>query len=224
MNYLYDSQYSLNGWWGESLTPEAWFDDGLTSGGGGGSNWSLDAISTVDDTSYGASSVTLSHTVASGADLLTVSIALWKDVGPVDVLSVTYDGVALSQAGPDAGAFNMLSYVYYLVNPNPGTHNVVINMEPTGDSISHKIGVASFFATGGTPVIDDDAQATGSSSPITGALTASVADTLSVDSVSNFSANPLTIDAAQTTIQNDLSLGVTGASSYKINPSSGTVT
>jgi hypothetical protein len=103
---------------------------------------------TVDSTSSGrfSGNVSLSHTTGTGEDrLMLVGISV-SEYGTPGVSSATYGGQSLSLAGSyftEESGWVEGVLIYYLVNPTPGTANVVINYSsaPNGGSV---VGVMTF--------------------------------------------------------------------------------
>lgn len=96
----------------------------------------VDATSTAP-ASAGASRTTMtwSHTVASGATLLVVAVT-YAGGGSVTTSSVTYGGVPLTgytRATSSAGANNRLVDLWYIVNPTPGTASIVVTQSGSND-------------------------------------------------------------------------------------------
>ena len=70
-------------------------------------------------------SLTYSYTVGSGANRLLL-VNLIGDPNADDITSVTYGGAALTLLGKVRSASNNWQYLYYLLNPTSGAHNVVV--------------------------------------------------------------------------------------------------
>lgn len=184
------------------------------------STWTLDTATSFDNTSYGSTGFTVSHTVAVTGNLLVVTMQVWRDTGAATTVTADWNGTPMDfQQGTNNN--NMYTYIFSLVNPDTGTHNVTFVI--TGSNISHKGSVSSWIVAG-TPEVDDSNNSVGTTGPVSTSVTTTVDDTLIIDSASQFSANPLTVDASQTTLHNTLSSGVTGASSYELAPTAGSVT
>ena len=99
------------------------FTDSVTFSGSGA----------VDSSSSGRSSATFSHSVSSGSDRLLLVTVLTN--GDEDVSSVTYGGLALSQAiERDAGNSDGTAVeIWYLVAPPVGTANIVVSFASSVD-------------------------------------------------------------------------------------------
>jgi len=77
---------------------------------------------------------TYSHTVSGSDKILFVFIRLG---GTSDlVTSVTYNGDGMTLVDKDIGSNNLGTYLYYLVNPDSGTHDVTINLSSTATVLS----------------------------------------------------------------------------------------
>ena len=80
----------------------------------------FDALSTVSDNT---TTLTVAHTCNGDNRLLVVAIAIPSSNRPIT--TATYDGVPLT-AGPSCYGSSGWAFVYYLLNPNQGTHNIVL--------------------------------------------------------------------------------------------------
>lgn len=99
----------------------------------------FDAVST--GVAFGlSSSVTVSHTCTGNDRILFVAVHL-QNTADADILEgVTYNGIAMTQG---IKIFHQLSpsnvateeYIYYLINPNSGTHNIVATTSTPFDSL-----------------------------------------------------------------------------------------
>lgn len=104
----------------------------------------IDAVSSGNTT---GTSLTFSHTCSGNKRILWVGIT----AGSSDVVSgVTYDGVAMSRKNIRNNG-NSTSYLYYLVAPNTGAHDVVVS---TTGSVSIFAESASFTGVRQTNPID----------------------------------------------------------------------
>jgi hypothetical protein len=87
------------------------------------------SIVAVDNTSSestdGGSSITISHTTSGSNRLMLVGVAFNND-NYETVTSVTYNGTALTKVGERANSDDAMVYIYSLVAPDTGTHNVVV--------------------------------------------------------------------------------------------------
>ncbi len=109
-----------------------------------------------------ASSVTWSHTVATGANILVITIAC-RGGSPT---GVTFDSVSATSIISKTNADGYNSFIYYLMNPNSGTHTVSVT---TNGTIARG-GAISFFNAYSSPI---GATANSSGTSVTG-------DTLSI--------------------------------------------
>jgi len=73
-------------------------------------------------------SLTFSYTVGGGTNRLLV-VQVQGDTAVDDVTGVTYGGLAMTLAAKETTAFadNRISYLFFLLNPPSGAHNVVIS-------------------------------------------------------------------------------------------------
>lgn len=84
-----------------------------------------DAVSSGSNGGSG-STLTIAHT-CTGSNLLLVTYVGCNTASDI-ITGVTYNGVAMTRAtGQFIGANSISSYLYYLINPATGTHNVVIS-------------------------------------------------------------------------------------------------
>ena len=82
----------------------------------------IDAISSASVAAV--ASLTWAHTVNGSERLLVVGVSFNPGAGR-NVSSVTYNGAAMTAAGNRAGSNDEIA-IYYLVNPDLGTNNVVV--------------------------------------------------------------------------------------------------
>jgi Concanavalin A-like lectin/glucanases superfamily len=149
---------------------------------------SLPAVLALDTTSAGAypasHPITISHVVlAGGANRVLVVGVLQGGATPPSISSVTYGGVALTQAKIQSDTAN-LAAIYYLVAPTAGTANIVVTLSSTGGAFS-AFGV-SFTGADQTSPIDasnSGSQAFGVSNNYSESIT-TVANVYLVDAVS----------------------------------------
>src|SRR5436190_3472693 len=150
---------------------------------------------TTDSGTAGATSLTWSHTVASGTDrLLVVSGAASSGTG---VTSVTYGCQALTllDSATSGGGGAAKSQLWYLVAPAQGTANVVVNVN---QSASFGASATTFFGVDQTQPFGTTATAIGVGTTISGATVTSAAGELVVDSVVILNRSPLASGAGQT--------------------------
>lgn len=106
----------------------------------------------VDSTSTGAAAagttITVSHT-CTGSNLVLVSVVAASD--GVSTPSVTYDGVSMSLVKSINDTGKMSSFMFVLVGPNTGTHDIVVTKDSGSDfgvaSVSFS-GAGGYSATG----------------------------------------------------------------------------
>lgn len=116
-------------------------------------------------------SLTFSHTCTGSNGLLVVGFAGDNFGGADDVSSVTYNSVALTLAKKITSATggDRISYIYYLLGPATGAHNVVITC-----SSSHLIQGGAVSYTGVKQSAQPDASTTNFSSTSATTLTTSL--------------------------------------------------
>jgi hypothetical protein len=90
-------------------TPGIGYDNSIDGGNNGGTTTSL----------------TYSYTVGTGSNRLLL-VNLIGDTMADDISSVTYNGAALTLIGKVQAPSNNWQYLYYLVNPASGAHNIVV--------------------------------------------------------------------------------------------------
>ena len=73
-------------------------------------------------------SLTYSYTVGSGSNRLLV-VNLIGDTSADDISSVTYNGSAMTLLGKVRAPSNNWQYLYYLLNPSSGSHNIVVTAD-----------------------------------------------------------------------------------------------
>jgi hypothetical protein len=100
----------------------------------------------------GTSLTPFAHDVGSGSDRLLVVGVLGDVGGGADDVSVTYNGVSMSLGVKNVnGSVNRLVYLFYLLNPDSGSHNVAVSAGSshllTGAAV-HYTGVGSLDTTG----------------------------------------------------------------------------
>ena len=94
---------------------------------GGGSSLAVDNASSGTTASDTASSMTVSHTTGSGSDRLMLVGISYNNDDYETVTGVTYNGASLTEVGTGNNSDDARVYIYSLVAPDSGTHNVVIN-------------------------------------------------------------------------------------------------
>lgn len=106
----------------------------------------FDAVSS--GSNYGTTSdLTFSHTVGVGAKILLVGVSATSNLVPA--ATVTFNGVPMTlltskQADSSAAGF---SYIFYLLNPPAGTHNIVVHTTTDGFGGDRIAGGLSLFGT-----------------------------------------------------------------------------
>lgn len=116
-------------------------------------------------------SLTFSHTCTGSLGLLVVGFSGDNFGGADDVSSVTYNSVAMTLAAKITSATggDRISYIYYLLGPATGAHNVVITC-----SSSHLIQGGAVSYTGVKASAQPDNTTTNFSSTVATSLTTSL--------------------------------------------------
>ncbi len=144
--------------------------------------------------SAGASSLTWSHTVASGSNgMLIVNVAVNSDVG---VSSVSYGGTALTRLGTvtNPGGSLVTSEIWYLAAPAVGTANVVVTLAGS-DTLA--AGATNFYGVDQTTPFGTFVSATGSGGAPTVNVTSAAGEVV-VDAAVFRARNTATVGAGQT--------------------------
>jgi len=138
----------------------------------------FDAVSSAFDGSGAITSITFSHTVTGTETFLGVTAASNQSPGgTVTHTTATYNGVAMTHMGTGIaiGSDRVSVAGYYLIDPDTGTHNVVVNISGTGPTLYAK----ALSYTGADQVSQPDSFATSSlnaSNPATFTVTSTVVD------------------------------------------------
>lgn len=158
-----------------------------SGGGGGGATIALDAHTAAGVSTLGnpiATPQTFSHTCGSGSNrLLVVTVQMRGGAGGV-VTGVTYNGVSMTQVTTEALSASAHATMYYLVNPDSGTHTVSVAHSLTG---STNIVISATSLEGvdqSTPLDASNKAAASSTGPMSTAVTTTVDDCWVIDSCS----------------------------------------
>jgi hypothetical protein len=113
-----------NTWGGQSSASSIMASFSLASNGTAGITYD----NSVDGGNNGGStaSLTYSYTVGSGQNRLLL-VNLVGDTLADDISSVTYAGTSMILIGKVQTPSNNWQYLYYLLNPSSGSHNIVVN-------------------------------------------------------------------------------------------------
>src|SRR6185503_2618382 len=125
-------------------------------------------------TSSSQTSLTFSHTVASGTDrLLIVSLAVTGQ--NTSITSVTYGGQALTFLGTAtrAGGGGVKTDIWYMVAPPQGTANVVVQ---TGTAETIIAGATTFFDVDQTQPFGTPVAINGSGNSISGTISSATGE------------------------------------------------
>jgi len=147
-------------------------------------------------------SISWSHTTGTGNDeILLVAVDIFRSSGgsPTTITSVAYDGVALTQVATDLYNSNprVRSYVFYLLNPSPGTKMINVNFQGSTYAIGGSITYTNVNQT--TPVLASNTN-TGSSTSQSVSVTASGTNTkVLFGHLGSYRTNSYTVTDGQTT-------------------------
>jgi hypothetical protein len=143
VNFIYDGTHYLGSFAANYFTPSCC------------GSIAFDAASSNYTNSPGTS-ITTSHTVSGSNRILFVSVTLRQNCGDCvgDLLTgVTYNGTPMTQVGKVAThpgtADPIETYLYYLIAPATGTHNIVASYSALG-GVADDVQVASASYTGGS--------------------------------------------------------------------------
>ena len=166
----------------------------------------------------GATSLTVSHTTGSAANLMMVSITIGDDDGtnPADVTSVTYGSQTLTRVSSATNSNLARTAIYALANPAVGTANVTVN---TDESVPFALGVTTFAGADVSSALSSALRTPATASGTTSAMTvtpASAAGDLVYEAITARNAYdvPLAVDA-------DNHGSTTGATSLSITHTTG---
>ena len=182
----------------------------------------VDATSTSTAQS-GFDTFSWSHTCASDASLLIISVATRDGGGNYDVSGVTYNGVSCTKA-IDVQSSGINAEIWYLINPASGAHDVTVTAGSTD------YGAGGAVSLKGTKRSTSVLNATNTRTAGTGDPTLSVTTTENgcyvIDCVYSDLNSNLTVGADQTQIfQVSLQSGSDrGCGSYKSATTAGSVT
>ena len=158
-------------------------------------------------------SITFSHTCTGANRILLVGVATNGDTSDV-ITGVTYNGVSMTRAATVVGGAGHRVYLYYLIAPATGAHDVVVS---ASDS-AHSLRAISASYTGAAQSGQPDASNTNTANPGTSITTTvtTVADNCwTVSFLSDNAANDLVpstgVGAERATLSNVSSLGDSNA-------------
>lgn len=128
----------------------------------------------------GASILTYSHT-CTGSNLM-LFVGIWNEDGDTNT-GVTYNGVSMTLVGKHINqGSTWFQYLYYLVSPTTGAHNVVISRSTSSGRLR---GDSSSYAGVTVPSIDASNTGGSTSSPLTISLTTVLNNCWTVIAASN---------------------------------------
>lgn len=110
------------------------------------------------DAKSNGTSQTVSHTCTGSNLILVTGFITYRAAGSANsVTGVTYNSVAMTQAGElTRNATSEYQYIYYLVGPATGAHNIVVSTSNTLDAF----GMSSASYTGASQTGQPDSYAT----------------------------------------------------------------
>lgn len=175
----------------------------------------VDATSTKNTGASPSSNPSWSHT-CTGSNL-ALFIGVGWSTASVTVSSVTYNGVALTQVGTTATNSTGNAAIYRLIAPATGAHTAQVTFSGTASAWMWGI---SFTGADQTSPEDGTNNNTGSTSPVSTAVTPTADGDYIIDMgvfLSNFS---ITVNSNQTQVLNlfNSSNATTGIGSYHTNP------
>lgn len=185
----------------------------------------FDAFSTPASFSSYVDSLTWAHTCSGSDRVLIVGIVGLSDVPPPhDVVSVTYNGVAMTKIGEQDNA-GVHTELWRLVAPATGANNVVITLDGSFDT-SWLIGMAkSFTGVDQTTPIDVHGGAVDTVNAVSRSLTTTGANEMLIDVGGKYStADALVANGGQTasiTNTGGAGWGLYGAMSHKAAAAAG---
>jgi hypothetical protein len=169
------------------------------SGGGGGTPPVFDAASSTSATSV--SSLSWSHTCSGNDRLLFVVVGAGSSVvGNRVVTSVTYNGVALTQAWALNGPGWVRNEGWYLVAPATGANTVVVTY--AGNNLQAAAGGVSFTGVNQTTPVDTAATASGNTGNPTVVVSSATTD--------------IVISGVSSDAQTTLAVGGTGTQRWRV--------
>ena len=161
------------------------YDNSVDGGNNGGSTTSL----------------TYSYTVGSGSNRLLV-VNVVGDTSADDITSVTYNGASMTLLGKVQAPSNNRQYMYYLLNPASGAHNIVVTAGSSHYLISEAASWSDVNQSGQPDAVTTNT-APAASTSITTSLTTAASGSLVLQGIWSFDrpaagvgATPIVIDAA----------------------------
>lgn len=175
----------------------------------------------------GQSSITVSLTTGASATLLVVTSSAEDNTNAshLPITGVTFNGDALTKAiaRDDVSAENDRTEIWYLLNPDIGTYNVVVSYTNVVDGCV--VGVQSYNGVGSYDTATSTA-VNATSGPAQHSITTAEANELLVDAAQTLSSSrTMTINSGQTANHNIQNAGqLKSVSSYEIVGAAGSYT
>lgn len=142
-------------------------DEFLDTGGAGG------GVIAFDSATFGNNSgntVTISHTVATNNNRLSILAAAWDNTGSVTLNTVTYNGVAATQVC--STTINTISMKQYrLIAPDTGTHNAVFTFSGTPSMNRAGASIQTYYNVNQTTGTRTSQAATGNGTSVSNTVT-----------------------------------------------------
>jgi len=161
-------------------------------------------------------STTMTFSHDSNGDFLVVCVQWFR---PRTISSVTYKGVAMTQAVYSANTYD--SAIYYLASPATGANNVVVTLSGTSGITGSAISLSGVDAS---PLGATANAYTASTNAPSLSVTTTQANSIIIDSFYRNNANTMTAGAGQTEFQDntDLVYGTEGGgASYEMATTTG---
>jgi len=168
-------------------------------------------------TSFGSDyDITWNHTVSGSDRILVVAVMVYN----TDPGSVTYNGTALTKSSADVNNGNYCVSIWYLINPDTGNNEILLNFSSTEYGIATAISL-----TGADQITQPDNTATESGSSGSGntlSITTNTDGSYLVDGMNIYGpATSFAADGAQTEIAKGAASLMRGGGSYKSVGSAG---
>lgn len=188
---------------------------------------SIDATSAAANNVTGVTSVTWSHTVASGATILVVQSGLVTT--GTTISGITFNGTALTRAVQYYNSFNVQSEIWYLVSPTATTANIVVTYSVDANkALEPKNGAISMLGTDTSSPLGVTGTAGTSTGAVTKSVTTTAANSYLVDMVTQAGTDlGSPTGSGQTQAWRDLNSaggGTDGGGSYMATTSTGSYT
>lgn len=161
---------------------------------------------------------TWTHTTTAKATLGVLTCSLWQDVGGSGTVgSASLNSIAITAINSTRSG-SMYSYIGYIVNPSSNAQTVSVTV--SGNIDGFKCSFSTYFGTrSDASVVDTSSLGATGATPYTSVSTAIITNNtneLVVSTLSKFGTEALTVGGGGTTILNDVTGSIGGASSYQL--------